>query len=517
MTSTMPVATNAEWLARIWTSVVLVHQEAAIELDEARVATSGEADNEMTEQLAATTARYAELTRILWLFGKIVDKPPSSVAWTPALDSVLVDYADALMQQQTALVGLQYAARNRPVQMRNAMMAHDLPAIDQLAATMVDADEDATTRYSVHANQRLSPAVAAYRDAAAVERRLAQVVAAGVATDLRHEPLANLDTLMRQARHRDGGLRLAIGTGYQIRAAAPDEILVDTNTSTRPDVVAIAPAMTMFPDATFGDVVCESALYGGIPVNATGIREIHRVLQTGGGLTVYADTDAGLEHDPGRIAILLHENGFDDVTTHRNNHLIGQPARYRMQRVTATKPPAGRSAAAPTPVTRPPAHPRTDRGEPDRTPPPQRPPVTIRLADLLAHKDLGHTSGLAERVAAQILQDPSQAADIMAELRLTLTDHLGERLARNSPGAVGFEIERWLRHVTTGAFHGAAMGRLARVVIDHLRRHATLVPQDHGVDNAAVSLAAGGPGTLLRRAGQFWVQQVLSDLWDEIA
>jgi hypothetical protein len=513
MTDTMLTAAKAEWSAWAWTNVVLVHHEAAIELDQARATRSGEADNEVTEELAATIARYAKFTRILWLFGKIVDKPQSSVAWTPALDSVLLDYADALMQQQTALVGLQFAIRNRPVQLRNAMMARDLPAIEQLAAATVDADKDAWT--SVHLQQRLSPALAAYRDAAAVEHRLAQAVAAHVATDLRHQPLVDLDKLMCQARHGDGGPRLGIGTGHEIRAAAPDEILIDSNTSTRPDVVAATPAMTMFPDATFRDVICESALSGGTPVGTAGIQEIHRALQTGGRLTVYADTDAGPDHDPGRIAALLRENGFDNVITHPNNHLIGHPARYRMQRVTATKPPACRSAAAPTPVTRPPADPSTNRGEPDRTP--QRPPVAVRLADLITHKDPGHTSGLAEHASRQILHDPSHASDILAELRATLTNHLSERLARNSVGAVDFEIERWLRHAAGGAFQGAAMGRLARAVIDHLRCHATLVPEDDGTDTIAGLPAAGGPGTLLRRAGRLWVQQVVSDFWDEIA
>ncbi|MBO0883974.1 MAG: hypothetical protein J2P17_27310, partial [Mycobacterium sp.] len=474
MTDTM--AAEAEWLARAWTNVVLIHHEAAIELDEARAATSGEDHNEVTEQLAATTARYAELTQIVWLFGKIVDKPLSSVAWTRALDSVLVDYAAALMRQQPALVGLQFAVRNRPVQLRNAMMARDLAAIEQLAAATVDVDEDAR---SVHLDLRLSPAVAAYRDAAAVERRLAQAVAARVATDLRHEPLADLDALIRQARHRDGGPRLGIGTGHEIRAGAPDEILVDSTTSTCPDVVAATPAMTMFPDAMFRDVVCESALSGRTPVSAAGIREIHRVLQTGGGLTVYADTDAGLDCDPGPIAVLLQENGFDDVIPHRNNHLIGHRARYRMQRVTATKPPACRSGGLLTSVSRPAANRGADRDEPDRAP--HRPPVAVRLADLMAHKDPDHASGLTEHACRQVLNNPPHAADIMTELRTTLTHHLGERLARNSAGVVNYEIERWLRHAAAGALHGAAMGRLARAVTDHLHRHATLVPEDDSV------------------------------------
>ncbi|MBO0882508.1 MAG: hypothetical protein J2P17_19680, partial [Mycobacterium sp.] len=308
----------------------------------------------------------------------------------------------------------------------------------------------------------------------------------------------------------------AIGTGYQIRAAAPDEILVDTNTSTRPDIVTATSAMTMFPDATFGDVVCESALYGRTPVSVAGIREIHRVLQTGGRLTVYADTDTGRDHDPGRIPVLLYESGFDNVITHRNNHLIGHRARYRMQRVTATTPHARRSGCAPTSVTRPPAHLGADRGEPDRIPP-QRPPIAVRLADLMAPKDPGHPSGFAERAAGQLLHDPSHAADIMAELRATLTHHLGKRFARDSAGVVDYEIERWLRHVAGGVFHGAAMGRLARVVIDHLHRHATLVPEVASAETLAGPPTAGGPGTLLRRTGRFWVQHVLSDFWDEIA
>jgi hypothetical protein len=68
------LAAKAEWLAWQWTSVVLVHHEAAVELDEARAATSGEANNEAIDELDATIARYAEFTRIVWLFGKIVDK-----------------------------------------------------------------------------------------------------------------------------------------------------------------------------------------------------------------------------------------------------------------------------------------------------------------------------------------------------------------------------------------------------------------------------------------------------------
>jgi hypothetical protein len=271
--------------------------------------------------------------------------------------------------------------------------------------------------------------------------------------------------------------------------------------------------MIMFPDATFGDVVCESVLSGGIPVSAAGIREIHRVLQAGGGLTVYADADASPYHDPGRIADLLCENGFDDVITHCNNHLIGYPARYRMQRVTATKPHACKSAAVSTPVNRPPADPGVDRGEHDREPL-HRPAIVVRLADLMAHKDPGHTSGLAERAAVQILHNPSQAADVMAELRTTLTDHLGESFARNSAGVVNYEVERWLRNATAGAFQGVAMGRLARVVIDHLHCHGALVPENDSADTLA---GPPHPGTLLRRAGRFWIQRVLSDLWDEIA
>jgi hypothetical protein len=112
-------------------------------------------------------------------------------------------------------------------------------------------------------------------------------------------------------------------------------------------------------------------------------------------------------------------------------------------------------------VTRPPTRRRSNRDEPHRTPP-QRPPVAVRLADLMTHKDPDHPSGLAEHAAEQILHDPSHAAGIMAELRATLTHHLGEHPARNSVGVVDYEIERWLRTAAGGAFHGAAMGRQRR-------------------------------------------------------
>ncbi|MBO0881103.1 MAG: hypothetical protein J2P17_12300, partial [Mycobacterium sp.] len=48
-------------------------------------------------------------------------------------------------------------------------------------------------------------------------------------------------------------------------------------------------------------------------------------------------------------------------------------------------------------------------------------------------------------------------------------------------------------------------------------RHGTLVPEDDSVDIIAGRLTADGPGTLLRRAGGFWIQHVMSDFWDEVA
>lgn len=37
-------------------------------------------------------------------------------------------------------------------------------------------------------------------------------------TDFRHEPLAGLDALMCLSRYGEGGLRLGIGTGHEVRA-----------------------------------------------------------------------------------------------------------------------------------------------------------------------------------------------------------------------------------------------------------------------------------------------------------